>query len=149
MAVTGAIGQAGSLAPERQNTNTSAGAEIDRNEFFKILIAQLQSQDPFNPMDQSEFLSQISSLESLRSMEDLRTSLESVVRSQDFSAAGSLIGKRVVGQSDSGEQVAGIVDRVVLQDGEVRLMVGDETVSLSKLLLVEDPFAFGSGGLGD
>lgn len=145
MAVTGAIGQAGVLAPERVFTNTSAGAEIDRNEFFRILIAQLKSQDPFNPMDQSEFLGQITSLESLRSMEALRNSLESVVRSQDFSAAGSLIGKRVVGVSDSGERVAGLVDRVVLLNGEVRLMVGDETVPLSKLLMVEDPFAFGSG----
>jgi flagellar basal-body rod modification protein FlgD len=64
------IGNAGQL---------SSGADvIDKDEFMELLITQLQNQDPLNPMENSEFTSQMAEFASLEQLQNINGNLESL-----------------------------------------------------------------------
>ena len=64
------IGNAGQL---------SSGADvIDKDEFLELLITQLQNQDPLNPMENSEFTSQMAEFASLEQLQNINGNLESL-----------------------------------------------------------------------
>lgn len=107
--VNGSVpGTSGSTATATSGSATSANA-LGENDFMTLLVTQLQNQDPLNPTDDTQFISemaQFSQLESSNNIEksinDLNTSLKSSVDSQTASssamantAAVSLIGKDV------------------------------------------------------
>ena len=94
------------------SSNTAAGtttsnSEVSKDAFLKMLVTQLQNQDPMNPMDSQEFaaqLAQFSSLEQLTQLNDLMeqdlqmSQLNALIGQTQFSA--SLMGKSVVATGD-------------------------------------------------
>jgi flagellar basal-body rod modification protein FlgD len=64
------------------------GSELDKNAFLKILTAQLKYQDPSNPADSTQFVSQMAQFTSLEQMTNLNTTMT-------FQSANSLVGKTV------------------------------------------------------
>lgn len=88
------------------------GSVMGKDDFLMLLIEQLKNQDPTNPEDATEFTSQLTEFSSLEQLENLNTSMESLVQSNEnsdkISTLGT-IGKDVVYQgselSYSGETV--------------------------------------------
>ena len=117
-------------------TSASQRAEVTRDDFLKLLITELRSQDPMEPMKNEEFLGQIATLNQIESYATLTDSLRSLQHSGDLANASSMIGKAVIGITDQGLEGGGIVSRVVVLDGQVRLVVGDQTMSLSAVAQV-------------
>jgi flagellar basal-body rod modification protein FlgD len=72
---------------------------VTQDDFLKLLIAQLQNQDPLKPMDNQEFAAQLATFNSLGQLIDMNNKLGSMQSGQglanQFNAA-SLIGKEVV-----------------------------------------------------
>jgi flagellar basal-body rod modification protein FlgD len=72
---------------------------VTQDDFLKLLIAQLQNQDPLKPMDNQEFAAQLATFNSLGQLIDMNEKLGSMQSGQglanQFNAA-SLIGKEVV-----------------------------------------------------
>jgi flagellar basal-body rod modification protein FlgD len=72
MSYVSEVSQLGAQVPGTESTNQSS-SDISKNEFLKLLVAQLQNQDPMNPVDNQQFLAQLatfSSLEQLISIND-------------------------------------------------------------------------------
>lgn len=68
------VGNAGQLA---------SGADvIDKDEFMQLLITQLQNQDPLNPMENSEFTSQMAEFASLEQLQNINGNIESLYQFQ-------------------------------------------------------------------
>ena len=116
----------------------SLESEKDRNElgqedFLTLMTAQLKNQDPFEPLDNREFLGQLTQMQTLDATTALTESLQAVVLGQQVTQASSMIGRFVEGLNTSGFPVEGIVDRVIVQGDEVLLGVGESTVSISKV----------------
>ena len=110
------------------STSTSdAFANMDMDDFIQLMITELQHQDPLDPMDNSQMLEQIGQIREIASNDNLTDTLESLMMSQGVSTAGSMIGQRVSGLSDANVRVEGIVGRVLIEDGEAKLIV-TETV---------------------
>ena len=89
--IEGIIGGGGSL----QTLETSA---IGKDDFLKMMIAQLKHQDPLNPLDGTDFtaqLAQFSSLEQLSNMNDQLKTLGLYQASLNNSQAANLIGKEI------------------------------------------------------
>ena len=77
---------------------TQRGDELGRDEFLRMLITQLENQDPLNPQDATEFtaqLAQFSSLDQLFSMRSAIEDLSAVQGSTNALSVASLIGRRV------------------------------------------------------
>lgn len=73
-------------------------SNLGKDEFLKILMTQLQNQDPLNPMDDKEFISQMATFSSLEQLMNMSRSIELLVGNQMVSPViqySHLIGKQV------------------------------------------------------
>ncbi len=68
---------------------------LGQNEFFKLLTAQLASQDPLNPMEDIAFIAQMASFSELEMTSQLTKSFKEFTNIQQFSTAQGYIGKTV------------------------------------------------------
>jgi flagellar basal-body rod modification protein FlgD len=77
------------------------------DDFMTLLITQLRSQDPFEPMTNEQMLSQVATIEQMQSSVSLTKTLENLGSQQEFGAASALIGRDVQGTvtDDTGAQV--------------------------------------------
>lgn len=125
-----------SLFPTTQ-PQQAGSTGLSQEEFFSIMITELTNQDPLEPMDNSEFLSQVTQLQTLETMTNLSEGIEALLLGQQLSSAGALIGKAVSGISADGLAVNGTVDRIVVQGGEVVLGMGDQSMPLSRVLEIK------------
>lgn len=132
----GPIGQQG-----QQATTSDAFQGVNMDDFVKLLIAQLQHQDPLEPMNNQEILNQITQIREIESNQRLTDTLESVLLGQSMATAGNMLGRTIAGLADGGERVTGEVDRVSLENGVAKLHVGEKTILLTNVgeIVSEEP----------
>jgi flagellar basal-body rod modification protein FlgD len=85
-------------------TTASAKNMIGKDEFLKMLIAQLKHQDPLNPMDGTAFTAQLAQFSSLEQLQNINTNLTSFTRQQQSlgnTQAVNLIGREVLAKGDT------------------------------------------------
>lgn len=70
---------------QAQHPSRAPSPELGKNDFLKILMTQLQNQDPLNPMDDREFISQMATFSSLEQMMAMTQSIEHLVDNQMIS----------------------------------------------------------------
>jgi len=90
---------------------TKAGNEMGKDEFLKILITQLSHQDPTQPMEDKEFISQMAQFSSLEQMTNMSSSLGKVADLISASQALSILGN-TVDVSNGVNTDTGIVEEV-------------------------------------
>jgi flagellar basal-body rod modification protein FlgD len=86
-----------------QSAPARPGGQISRDDFMKLLIAQLQNQDPLNPMDNQEFAVQLATFNSLEQLVGVNEKLESLANQQGIASrfnSAALIGKQVAGKGN-------------------------------------------------
>ena len=121
------------------NAYASSGSAVDRFQeldtqaFLKMMIAELQNQDPLNPMDNSKMLEQISQIRAITSNDALTTSVNSLRMGQSMATAAGLLGKTVIGLDVIGQETVGVVDKVAFEDGKPYLFVGNTIIELDKI----------------
>jgi len=114
---------------------TESGSKIkqnlDKDDFLKLLITQLQHQDPNNPMEDKEFIAQMAQFSSMEQMLNVNKSLDKLVGKFDFQSSFDLLGKKVDvvnGTGDTESQVAsGVVDSVSKKGDDVFISVGGKS----------------------
>lgn len=73
-------------------------SELGKDDFLKLLMAQIRNQDPLNPMDDREFITQMTTFSSLEQMMNMNNSIQLLVNSQLVSPViqySHMIGKEV------------------------------------------------------
>jgi flagellar basal-body rod modification protein FlgD len=103
-----------SLAPGNQLPASlqNKSMALNANDFIKMMVTQLQNQDPLQPTGSDQLLSQMSQIGQLQSATDLQASLKGLVLQNQIGAAGNLIGKSVSGTDANSQPAQGIVDSV-------------------------------------
>jgi flagellar basal-body rod modification protein FlgD len=96
----------GVTAPTQDgSTAAKSGTQgLGRDDFMKLLVAQLKNQDPDNPLDTKELvtqLSQLTSVEQLITVGDRVASLEKATNSMAANQSSSLIGRTIEARNDS------------------------------------------------
>lgn len=127
-------------------SNTSTGSSktndlrnVDMDGFLKLLIAQMQNQDPLSPMENTEIMQQIGQIRSISATDKLTDTLDSVLMGQNLSTASSMIGKKVTALTDDAKNITGVVDRVSVEadaDGgnrKLRIVIGDNKVDIKNI----------------
>lgn len=119
------------------STSTSqAGGSLDKDAFLQLLVAQMQYQDPLEPTDNTEYISQLATFSQLEETQNLNTTMSE-------NGAYNLVGKQViikVTNSTTGETSydSGMVDYVMRENGKVYLSVNDSLYSIDDLDTVAD-----------
>lgn len=113
--------------------NETGFAGLDSTAFMKLLITQLQNQDPTEPVTNSELLNQLAMMRNLQSNIELGDSLAAITSSQNLSNAAAFIGRTVVGTNTNKEQVTGVVDRAFVADGEAFVGIGSDEIGLKQV----------------
>jgi len=111
-------------------STVSAFKDFTQDMFLRLFLTQLKNQNPMEPMDNSEFTSQLAQMGQLEQISEF-------LKAQELGYGSSLLGREVTYQMEgSDEPEVGIVEGVRLVDGEVRLVVGEDLVPLSAVLEV-------------
>jgi len=137
MQVNSVLSQYMVTADASATANAKASNEMDSSQFMTILLAQLTHQNPLEPMDNAEMLSQFSQLNSLQELRGIRTTTEAVSTINATTYLTSLIGKTVKAQSADGKTVEGVVDGVVTEAANPQVLIGDERVDLTNVLQIK------------
>jgi len=89
--------------------------ELGKDDFLKILITQLQHQDPTSPMQDKEFIAQMAQFSSLEQMTNMSQGFARLTGLIASSEAAGYLGKNVEIR-DGDNLVSGLVDKVVRGD---------------------------------
>lgn len=115
-------------------SKADAGMSEDREMFMKLLIAQLQNQDPTSPADTSDFMQQMSTMSNVESIQNLATTMENMsstlISSQAALQASSMVGQRAFVNTNIAQlsQQGGAVDGLVSTDvsaSDIRISIFD------------------------
>ncbi|HZG70584.1 MAG TPA: flagellar hook assembly protein FlgD [Chondromyces sp.] len=124
----------------RQQPKTG-GSSLGKDEFLKILMTQLQNQDPLSPMEDKEFIAQMATFSTLEQITNMASSFDRFVQMQQQSqlvSYNSFIGKEVtwhklMESQDSGAEPSvqtgeGMVTTVRFKGTSVEFVLEDGTV---------------------
>ncbi len=123
------------------NQNAAAQpAAVGQEDFLKILLTQLNYQDPLKPLDNQEFLAQMAQFSSLEQSRQLNERIDTLLTIQASTQSIGLLGKTVEVSTESGA-VVGQVTTMVFKEGQpfMTVKVGDQflnDISLSQISLV-------------
>lgn len=127
-----------SIAGVSQNPNTTANGTrivtndgaLDKDQFLRILSAELSNQDPTNTKDSTEYVAQMAQFAGLEQMANLNSSMKLL-------GASSLIGREVTFKTldDNGEFYKGTVQNIVKNGDSIKLnvLLGDKSVQAFEL----------------
>ena len=131
VSAAGATGSTSSGSSVYETTQKELGQET----FLRLLVTELKSQDPLNPMDDKDFIAQLAQFSSLEQLQSIDGSMERLAQTQSVLQATGLIGHAVEAvDPESGELVKGSVESVTVDSGAIYLRVGDSDIPLSNVL---------------
>lgn len=116
-------------------STSTTKVSTDEEDFMTLLLAQLQHQDPLNPMDSSEMMSQLAQLNSLTALNSIKESLAELNKSQRMSYASSLIGKTVAypDPDDNTKYLTGLVESTTTDTTGTYVQVDGQDVEVTTI----------------
>jgi flagellar basal-body rod modification protein FlgD len=117
---------------------TSAASQtLSEQDFLNLLVTQMTSQDPMNPMTNQDMLSQMVQFSTLQGNTAMQSTLADVRSHQIFSDANALIGKQVNLLTDAkGDTAQGVVSGVDVSTGTPQIVVNGRTYDLGQVLTI-------------
>ena len=164
--VDGVTYDAKAYAESKKAEAASKNSDLDKNAFLKLLVTQLEHQDPLDPQDNSEFvaeMAQFSSLEQMTNMSESLKNINSLVTNMDTSLLvgqlSGMIGKGIdweetVSSADeegkpvtTTENLTGVITGVKVADGVTKVIAQTEdgtkysvdVGSISHVYEIEEP----------
>lgn len=126
-----------------QSISKAVNTALGKDDFLKLLMTELKNQDPLQPLDNKDFISQMAQFSSLeqmnnvaKSMEDLSKSMFNFAQQATLTQGAAMIGKWVGGLNvDGSTPMEGIVEAVKWLDGEPTVQIRKSDGSLADLEL--------------
>jgi flagellar basal-body rod modification protein FlgD len=133
---TSVIGDSSSIG-QSATTSVSSKMKLKTEDFIKMMITQLQHQDPLEPAKNEELLAQMSQIGQLQTSNDLQDMLKALSTQNQIGSAGQLIGKMVAGIDENQTQAVGLVTAVRVQDNQAYLELDTgKTVRLDQVTAI-------------
>lgn len=116
-------------------------SSLGKDDFLKILIAQLKNQDPMQPMQDKEFIAQMAQFTSVEQLTNMTNEMKLLRQSVGLTPA--LLGKEISWEAADSTGVIvtkkGVVDTLFMKNGVQYAGVGGDEISLDKLTKVRNP----------
>ena len=118
------------------STTESSSSSLDKEAFLSLLVAQMKYQDPLEPTDNTEYISQLATFSELEEMQNLSAS-------SDLQRASGLVGQEVIckvtNSTTGGTQyVQGQVDYVVYENNKAYVAIDESLYSIDDVYEVID-----------
>jgi flagellar basal-body rod modification protein FlgD len=111
------------LTLEQMKSKGASNGEMGKDAFLKLFVAQLQHQDPMNPMNDSEFMGQMASFSTLEQVSNMAVANQQIAANLTSNSAVGLIGRTVSYVDENDEIKTGKVDKVTTAGGKPMLTV--------------------------
>ncbi len=123
------------LTNETENTKNN-NSSVSKEQFLQLLVAQMKYQDPLEPMDNTEYVSQLATFSELEQMQNISATSE-------MQRATGLVGNMVTinytnPTTGAQSEVSGKVDYVTMSGSRVKVAVNDELYDLDDVVQVWD-----------
>ncbi|HVS70111.1 MAG TPA: flagellar hook capping FlgD N-terminal domain-containing protein [Phycisphaerae bacterium] len=126
--------------PTAAPATTSSATAMSSTDFMKVMLQQLEHQDPLNPTDSNQLLTQLSEISQLQSNTDMQNNIASLTLQQSMGAAGNLIGKQVQGITPSGQATTGTVTKVQITNQQVSLQLDNgASLPMQNVTIIAQP----------
>ncbi|WP_144959610.1 flagellar hook assembly protein FlgD [Pseudomonas oryzihabitans] len=111
------------------SSSSSGTSSLGKNDFLQLLVTQLNNQNPLDPQDNTEFVAQLAQFSSVESLQNLNTSVDSILSNYNSSQAlqaSSLVGRSVInaGSTSVVDTSTGMTGSVVLPSSGSNVAVG-------------------------
>jgi len=116
-----------STATTPKTTTKTADTSLGKDDFLKMLVTQLQNQDPLKPMDDTSFIAQMAQFSSLEQMKNMNSATLAT-------QANGMIGDKVTWTNDKNEVFEGTVKGVNIVSGESKLIVDVDAIIYSSFM---------------
>jgi flagellar basal-body rod modification protein FlgD len=136
--MTAPVSGSNGVATNTATTSVDRPDQMDKDTFLKLLVAQMRYQDPSNPTDPTQFMSQTAAFSQVEKLDQLVSQNASLVALQKTMNAGVIVGHNVTYTDDSGASQTGAVTSVVLGDDtkEATATIGGKSVPLGRITQV-------------
>lgn len=114
---------------------------LDQEDFLKLLVAQMVSQDPLNPKSDIEMIPQMVSFSQLAQSSSMQTDIAQMRAEQELLRANSLLGRTVEVKDAQDAHILGEVTAVQMVEGTPKLAVNGQLYELGQLLSVKPTVA--------
>jgi flagellar basal-body rod modification protein FlgD len=102
---------------------TQSSPTLDYNDFLQLMIAQLQNQDPLNPTDSSQFMSQIAEFSNVEQGINTNSKLDQLLVNSNISQASTMIGLVITGTDGT----QGVIESVRIDSSGSTAILTDGT----------------------
>lgn len=126
-----------SRSSSTDTSSTMSSSTVDYDTFLQLLIAQMKNQDPTNPMDTAEYMSQFAQLSTVEQAMQTNAKLDALLSSQSLSQANGLIGKTVSFTDSTGASFSGkVVSVSINSDGSIATLQDGTKVAVGPGLTI-------------
>lgn len=109
--------------------------ELGEKAFLQLMMEQLKHQDPLEPMDNTQFLTQQAQFTQLSSLQNMEASMNAF---NQYSQAASMMGKDVIIQDPNTEEyIYGNVEAINLSSKNATVVVGGKTYPLETIVQIQ------------
>jgi len=111
------------ISTKTTSSSSSQGTErLGKEDFLKLLITELRNQDPLDPLDSKEYISQLSQFSTLEQMQNINLQLANL-------SAVNIVGQYV--SAIHGEkEISGLVTGIVFEKSGISVLIGDDEIKV-------------------
>lgn len=122
--------------PVDSSTAQSASPTLNYNDFLQLMVAQLQNQDPLNPTDSSQFMSQIAQMSTVEQGINTNSKLDQLLVNSNISQASTMIGLTLTGADGT----TGIIQSVRIDSsGSTAILTNGKQVPIDAGVTISYP----------
>ena len=127
-----------STATQAQTTSqVSNSFALDKDAFLKLLVAQLQNQDPMSPMDSNQFIAQMAEFSTVEQLTNIYQTVEQMAQENELSLGASLVGHQISLNVDENTTVTGVVQKVTFVNGQVNVYINGNPYNIEQLTEID------------
>ncbi|MEK6257842.1 MAG: flagellar hook capping FlgD N-terminal domain-containing protein [Planctomycetota bacterium] len=109
-------------------------SQLGQDQFLKLMVAQLKSQDPLEPIKDQEFLGQLAQFSTLSGIEKLNASFGDMLSLQQITQGANLMGQQIIYRNSDNQTAQGTVQGFAVNEGRIELQVGNDAVTLDNVI---------------
>ena len=116
-------------------TGTAMTSAMGRQQFLQLMLTQLRNQDPLEPIENNELISQLSQFSTLEGIENLNAGFSDMLALQQLVQGADLVGRKVVLQpAPDAALIEGTVTAMRRQDQQIAIEVDGQHFLLDQVV---------------